>query len=212
MRLKHYFSKDENKRAEYIFNLIAPLYSKMNHSLGANYSKVIKTLKREIDIEGKKILDIGSGTGVWSAVYKNNGAGETLGVDFANKMVLESRKNYPNLNFMQGDAENLHQFEDNSFDIVTASYVIHGVTKEHRTKMLSEMKRVTRKHIVLHDFKGKTPLFVKFLEFMERSDYKHFKENICKELRIISPTVKSLNLKYGSGLYIVDVENKQSKP
>lgn len=207
MSIKKYFSKDENKRSEYIFNLIAPLYSKMNHSLGANYSKVIKTLKREINIEGKKILDIGSGTGVWSAVYEKNGAGETLGVDFANKMVLESRKNYPHLNFMQGDAENLHQFEDNSFDIVTASYVIHGVTQEHRTRMLSEMKRVSRKNIVLHDFKGDTPLFIRFLEFMERSDYKNFKENICDELRLISPKVKSVDLKYGSGLYIVDVSS-----
>ena len=207
MSIRNYFSKDENKRAEFIFNLIAPLYSKMNHSLGANYSKVIKTLKGEIDIEGKKILDIGSGTGVWLAVYKNNGAGEVLGVDFADKMVIESNKNYPNLNFMQGDAEDLHQFEDNSFDIVTASYVIHGVTQNHRNKMLSEMKRVSRKHIILHDFKGETPLFVRFLEFMERSDYKHFKLNICDELKTISNKVKSIKLKYGSGLYIIDVSN-----
>jgi len=195
MGLKHYFSKDENKRSEFIFNLIAPLYSKMNH----------KALKTEIDIEGKKVLDIGSGTGVWLAVIKKNGAGEVIGVDFAEKMVSESRKNYPNLNFMQGDAENLYQFDDNSFDIVTASYVIHGVTKSHRTKMLNEMKRVSRKYIVLHDFKGDTPLFVRFLEFMEKSDYKHFKENICDELKSISKKVKSIDLKYGSGLYIVDV-------
>jgi len=205
MSIKHYFSEDENKRAEYIFNLIAPLYSKMNHQLGVNYSKVIKTLKKEINIEGEKILDIGSGTGVWLSVYKNNGAGKVLGVDFAEKMVLESSKNYPDLNFIQGDAENLHQFDDNSFDIVTASYVIHGVTQKHREIMLKEMKRVSRKYIVLHDFKGKTPLFVRFLEFMERSDYKHFKKNICNELKSISTDVKSIDLKYGSGLYIVHI-------
>ncbi len=207
MSIKNYFSKDENKRSEYIFNLIAPLYSKMNHQIGTNYSKVIETLKNKIDIEGKKILDIGSGTGVWSAVYKNNGAGEVIGIDFAKKMVLESNKNYPNLNFMQGDAENLHQFEDNTFDIVTSSYVIHGVTQKHRNRMLSEMKRVSKKHIVLHDFKGKTPLLVRFLEFMERSDYKHFKVNICDELKSISTKVESVDLEYGNGLYIVDISS-----
>ena len=206
MSLKHYFSREENTRAKFIFNLIAPLYSKMNHQLGANYSKVIKTLKEELDIEGKKILDIGSGTGVWSAVYKNNGAGEVLGVDFAEKMIFESSKNYPKINFIQGDAENLYQFEDDSFDIVTASYVIHGVTVSHRDKILSEMKRVSRSHIVLHDFKGKTPIFIRFLEFMERSDYKSFKKNICNELRSISDKVKSIDMKYGSGLYIVDIK------
>ena len=209
MRIKHYFSKDENKRAEFIFNFIAPLYSKMNHSLGVNYTKIIKTLKKEIEIEGKKVLDIGSGTGVWSAVYKKHGAGEVLGIDFAKNMVSESNKNYPHLNFIQGDAENLHQLEDNTFDIVTASYVIHGVTQKHRTRMLSEMKRVSRKHIVLHDFKGETPLFVKFLEFMERSDYKHFKQNICNELKSISSKVETVELENGSGLYIVDISGQQ---
>ena len=206
MRIKHYFSKDENKRAEFIFNLIAPLYSKMNHSIGVNYTKVIKTLKQNIDIDGKKVLDIGSGTGVWSSVYKNNGAKEVLGIDFAKNMVSESNKNFPNIQFIEGDAENLHQIEDNSFDIVTASYVIHGVTQEHRTRMLNEMKRVSRKYIVLHDFKGDTPMFVRFLEFMEKSDYKFFKKNICNELKLLSPKVKSIDLAHGSGLYIIDVE------
>jgi ubiquinone/menaquinone biosynthesis C-methylase UbiE len=208
MKIKHYFSRDENKRSEFIFNLIAPLYSKMNHSLGVNYSKVIMKLKREIEIDGKKVLDIGSGTGVWSAVYKKHGAQEVLGIDFAENMVSESNKNYPDLEFIQGDAENLHQLEDNSFDIVTASYVIHGVTQKRRVKILSEMKRISRKYIVLHDFKGETPLFVKFLEFMERSDYKHFKQNICNELKSISSKVEAIDLEHGSGLYIINIENK----
>jgi ubiquinone/menaquinone biosynthesis C-methylase UbiE len=205
MKIKNYFSKDENKRAEFIFNLIAPLYSKMNHQLGANYSKIIKILKTKIDIEGLKVLDIGSGTGVWSAVYKNNGASEVLGVDFAEKMVIESQKNYPEINFMVADAENLNQIKDNSFDIVTASYVIHGVTQDRRAKMLSEMKRVASKYIILHDFIGKTPYFIRVLEFLERSDYKHFKQNICKELKAQFPKVESIEIKHGSGLYLIEV-------
>ena len=203
MGIKHYFSKDEDKRAEFIFNLIAPLYSKMNHQLGANYSKIIKILKTKIDIDNASVLDIGSGTGVWSAVYNKNGAGKVLGIDFADEMVNQSKKNYPELDFEKGDAKNLHQFSDNQFDIVTASYVIHGVTQEHRSQMLTEMKRVAKKHIVLHDFKGNTPLFIRFLEFMERSDYKHLKKNICNELNELSSEVESLEVNNGSGLYIV---------
>lgn len=204
MSIKNYFSKDENKRAEYIFNLIAPLYSKMNHQLGANYSKMIKILKSKIDIDNKLVLDIGSGTGVWSAVYKKNGASKVLGIDFAKKMVEQSKYNYPHIDFIHGDAENLQEIEDNSFDIVTASYVIHGVTEERRKKMLQEMKRVTRKYVVLHDFKGNTPYFIRLLEFMERSDYKHFKKNICIELNSLFKNVESIEVKYGSGLYIAE--------
>ncbi|MEN8137565.1 MAG: class I SAM-dependent methyltransferase [Bacteroidota bacterium] len=205
MKLKHYFSKDENKRAEFIFNLIAPIYSKMNHQLGVNYSKVIEVLKSKISIENMKVLDIGSGTGVWSSVYKDGGAGEVTGIDFADKMIQESRNNFPEINFMTADAENLHQIKDNSFDIVTASFVIHGVTQERREKMLSEMKRVSKRYIVLHDFIGRTPYFIRILEFLERSDYKHFKQNICNELKNQFTKVESVKVKYGSGLYIVEI-------
>jgi ubiquinone/menaquinone biosynthesis C-methylase UbiE len=207
MSLKDYFSKDEDKRSEFIFNLIAPFYSKMNHQLGINYTKIIRTLKTKINIDNTSVLDVGCGTGVWSAVFYNNGAKKVIGIDFAEEMLIESKKNYPYLNFTKGDAKNLYQFSDNSFDIVTASYVIHGVTQKHRWQMLSEMKRVAKNYIVIHDFKGNTPLFIQFLEFMERSDYKHFKKNICSELKELSENIESLEVNHGSGLYIVKVDD-----
>lgn len=177
----------------------------MNHQLGINYSKIINILKTKIEINELKVLDIGSGTGAWSAAYKNNGASKVLGVDFAKKMIIESKKNYPEIDFIIADAENLHQIKNNSFDIATASYVIHGVTKERRKKILSEMKRVSSKYIVLHDFVGKTPYYIRVLEFLERSDYKHFKQNICSELKEIFTEVESFEIDNGSGLYLCTI-------
>ncbi|MCK5824898.1 MAG: class I SAM-dependent methyltransferase [Ichthyobacteriaceae bacterium] len=205
MSIKYYFSKDQNKRAEFIFNLIAPIYARMNNFLGKGYVKIMKKLTSKIDINNKTVLDIGSGTGVWGASFLQHGAKSVKGIDFAEKMVYESSRDFPEIMFEIGDAEDLSSIDDNSFDIVTASLVIHGVTKDKREKILLEMKRVSKQYVVLHDFKGDTPHFVRILEFMERSDYKHFKSNICNELKDIFSKAESFQLPYGSGLYIMEI-------
>jgi len=202
MSIKNYFSKDPDKRALFIFSFIAGIYGKADTNLSKGFWESTKVLEEKIGIKGKTVLDIGSGSGAWSANFLRMGAEKVEGIDFAPKMVAQAQKNHPEIKFQQGNAENLSQFSDNSFDIVTASFVLHGVKKDKRAKMLLEMKRISKGHVVIHDFIGKTPLFVRFLEFMERSDYKNFKMNFCKELDEHFSETSSTSTRFGSGLYI----------
>ena len=202
MSILHYFSRDPNKRAKFIFNLIAPIYSKVDKHLADNFDKSIEILNSEIEIKNISVLDIGSGTGAWAAAFFRNGANPVSGIDFAEKMVLRSSEKHPEIKFFTGDAENLKEIPDNSYDIVTASYVLHGVKSDRRAKILSEMKRVSKKHVVIHDFMGKTPIFIRFLEFMERSDYKNFKKNFYSELDKFFTKKKNIYSNSGIGLYI----------
>jgi len=204
MSIFNYFSKDPNKRAKFIFDLIAPVYGLVDSYLVKSYSKSIDILKNEINLEGKSILDIGTGTGAWAAMFVGNNESKIHGIDISSKMLNNGKKKYPTINFAIGNAENLMGIEDNSFDIVTASYVVHGVKTNNRAKILSEMKRVSKKHVVLHDFIGKTPVFIRILEFFEKSDYKNFKENICKELELNFSEVKKTVSDYGTGLYFCE--------
>ena len=96
----------------------------------------------------------------------------------------------------------MSKLKDNSLDIVTASYVLHGVKKDRKEKILSEMKRVSKKNVVIHDFIGKTPVFIRFLEFMEKSDYKNFKQNFCNELKDKFSETHNIQTGHGNGLYI----------
>ncbi|MFH1000590.1 MAG: class I SAM-dependent methyltransferase [Bacteroidota bacterium] len=201
MGLLHYFSKDTDKRSKFIFNLIAPIYSYLSPSIEKTFSSAIKALNKEIPIEGKTIMDIGTGTGAWAANFLNAGAAKVVGLDFADKMLIKARMQNPGIEFYNANAENLHQFQDNSFDIVTASFVLHGVKQNSREAILKEMKRVARNYVVLHDFVGKTPFLIRILEFMERSDYKFFKLNICKELKMQFLTCSMVPVKYGTGIY-----------
>ncbi|MEA3443095.1 MAG: class I SAM-dependent methyltransferase [Bacteroidota bacterium] len=202
MSVFHYFSKDANKRAKFMFNTIAPIYGLVDKTLNDNYTKSIELLKLEIELDKKSVLDIGTGTGAWAAMFLKSKPTQIEGIDLSVKMLKESKKKYPDIFFSIGNAEDLKDFADDSFDIVTASYVVHGVKAVRRAKMLSEMKRVSKKHVVIHDFVGKTPIFVRFLEFIEKSDYKNFKANICNELKTIFAETKKIPSAHGSGLYL----------
>ena len=204
MGLQHYFSSDPDKRARFIFNFIAPIYGILGASVERNFESSMNAVENHISVKGKAVMDLGTGTGAWAANFKSRGASQVMGVDFAGKMLNQAKNNYPNMEFVQGDAENLEQFDDNSFDIVTASFVLHGVKEHKRANMLSEMRRVSRKHIVIHDFIGETPLFIRFLEFMERSDYKFFKQNFCSELKSHFGNAKKIPTKFGTGIYIAE--------
>jgi len=185
-----------------MFNLIAPIYGQVDDTLVKNYSNSIDLLDDEIGIEGKSVLDIGTGTGAWASMFLKKKATYVHGVDFSNNMLIESKKKYPEIEFSIGNAENLYEIKDNSFDIVTASYVVHGVKANRRAQILSEMKRISKKHVIVHDFNGRTPLFGRFLEFIEKSDYKNFKKNFCDEFKQFFKETKKVPSVNGSGLYI----------
>jgi len=206
MSIFNYFSKDPDKRAHFIFSLISSVYGRADRNLSKGFWDSTKELGKIIGVKNKTVLDVGCGSGAWSENFLRIGAKKVNGVDFVEKMVLQAKKKHPNIEFSIGNAENLNQYKDNSFDIVTASYVLHGMKIKQREKVLLEMKRISRKHVVIHDFIGKTPLFVRFLEFMEQSDYIFFKKNFNSEMKTYFTNTTKTATRYGSGLYIGEIE------
>ena len=207
MSIFHYFSSDSDKRSRFIFNTIASIYQKIDFSTSSHYLYAVAYINSEVGIAGKSVLDVGTGTGDWAAMFAKFGATEIHGVDFAKKMVSNGNIKHSTVNFSLGNAENLANFKDNSFDIVTASFVVHGVKQSKRAKILGEMARISKSHIILHDFLGKTPLFIKLLEFLEQSDYKHFKTNIKTELENLFSNATAFKIKKGTGIYISNLQN-----
>jgi len=202
MSFFHYFSKDGEKRARFIFNLIAPVYGLLDKQVARGFSKSINILSQNIDIAGSEVLDVGTGTGAWGSLFLQKGAKRVTGVDFSPAMIKQAKKNHSDMTFAIADAKDLHIFDDNSFDIVTASYVLHGTTRDMRERILSEMARVSRKYVVIHDFMGKTHFAVRILEWLERSDFVNFKKSFATEMRRFFDTTKEIETGGGSGLYI----------
>jgi ubiquinone/menaquinone biosynthesis C-methylase UbiE len=202
MAFINYFSKDADKRAKYIFNTLAIIFSKMDFVLKDRFDSSFKVITQEIDIEGKTVLDIGTGTGDWACKFVEHSAKEVHGLDFAKKMIARAKRKYPKVSFYCEDAKAIRNFQNKSFDIVTSSYVLHGMNKQARMEVLKEMKRLSKSIIIINDYYGKTPIFMKFLETMEKSDYKNFKKEITDELFSVFKNSKSFDLGKGHGLYI----------
>lgn len=74
------------------------------------------------EITGKKVLDVGAGTGRLSVeLYKKGGMVTAL--DISEKMLNELNKKNKNIATIAADAENM-PFNENSFDIVCAAFLI----------------------------------------------------------------------------------------
>ena len=202
MGIRNYFSKDEEKRAHFIFDLIAPLYGIIDKGTHEDFKKMADVLNRHISLHGKSVLDIGCGTGAWISMLNEYGLQNPTGADFTEKMLKIARQNHPDIDFVLQNGTQLSHFEDNSFDIVTATFVLHGMKAEKRSQVLYEMKRVARQQVVIHDYHGPTEPIARFLEFLEKSDYKNFKKQFATEMQEHFEKTLLLNGTKGRALYI----------
>jgi ubiquinone/menaquinone biosynthesis C-methylase UbiE len=71
------------------------------------------------NVPGRKLLEIGCGTGHWSRFFSNYGF-EVTGVDTSERMIkVAQNKDIPNASFQIADGHSL-PFADNSFDVTAA--------------------------------------------------------------------------------------------
>ncbi|MEH2564858.1 SAM-dependent methyltransferase [Bradyrhizobium sp. AZCC 2289] len=96
--------------------------------------------------KGLKVLDLGCGDGTTALPEARLGA-DVLGVDIAANLVaagnIRARKaGLANCRFQEGDASNLHEWKDNSFDLVVSVFGAMFAPKPF--DVAREMVRVTR--------------------------------------------------------------------
>src|SRR5262245_62891031 len=96
--------------------------------------------------KGLKILDLGCGDGTTALPAARLGA-DVLGVDIASNLVEEGNKRareegLTNFRFQEGDASNLHELKDHSFDHVVSIFGAMFAPKPF--DVAKEMVRVTR--------------------------------------------------------------------
>lgn len=94
-------------------------------------------------VEGKRVLDIASGTGYGSSILHANKAKNVIGVDISEEAISFSKKTYKadDLNFLVGSATSI-PVEDNSIDIVVSFETLEHLSGEDQTKFLKEIDRV----------------------------------------------------------------------
>ena len=202
MGIANYFSKDEDKRTQFTFNLIAPAYSILDKGTFNDFKIMAELLDDHYPLKGKSVLDLGSGTGSWISALNQHGLSQAVGADFSEKMIRQARQKHPEIEFYHQHGENLSAFDDNSFDVVTATFVLHGMKKEKRARVLNEMKRVARHRVIIHDFYNNRQLIVQLLEFLERSDYVYFQKHFKEEIKSFFTKTEIIKGENGNALYM----------
>jgi ubiquinone/menaquinone biosynthesis C-methylase UbiE len=95
---------------------------------------------------GERLLDVATGTGGLPRALAPRGARprEAVGLDRSASMLAVAAAHLPpDWSLLQGDAKHL-PFPDQSFDLVSASYLLHLLGPDHRIQVLTEIARVLR--------------------------------------------------------------------
>lgn len=129
------------KEARKRYNRLAPFYDLMEGLAEKRYSGWRQLLWSKV--EGKKILEVGVGTGKNFPYYPTKA--EITAIDFSEKMLSRAKEKAEDHNvkvdLRQMDVQTL-SFEDNTFDSVIATFVFCSVPDP--VKGLMEIKRVCK--------------------------------------------------------------------
>ncbi|PJG85753.1 class I SAM-dependent methyltransferase [Conservatibacter flavescens] len=97
------------------------------------------------DLHGKKLLDLGCGTGEHLSLYLQHGAMFVAGIDLSAAMLAKARSNLekfsqnpPHFLLQQLDMGDLAQLDAGEFDVITSSFAFHYV--QDFPKLLADIK------------------------------------------------------------------------
>jgi ubiquinone/menaquinone biosynthesis C-methylase UbiE len=118
-------------------------FTRIAESMRASGEALVSTLGIT---KGLKVLDLGCGDGTTALPEARLGA-EMLGVDIASNLVAAAKQrakeaSLTNCKFQEGDASNLHDLKDHSFDLVVSIFGAMFAPKPF--DVAKEMVRVTR--------------------------------------------------------------------
>jgi len=83
-------------------------------------------------IRDRSILDVGTGTGFWVAIWQREGAATVAGSDLVPAAVERLRGRFPGTDFTTTDIAENAPFPGSMFDVVTAMSVLHHIVDEGR--------------------------------------------------------------------------------
>jgi ubiquinone/menaquinone biosynthesis C-methylase UbiE len=115
-------------------------------------------INRDLDLlypiqAGRSVLDVGCGTGTRLAIYQNGGC-RVAGIEPSFSMLARARKKLGPLVDLRAESGAAMSFDDDFFDLVILTLVLHEITPGMRALVLEECKRVCKPNgaILLADY------------------------------------------------------------
>lgn len=162
-----------------LFNRIATPYRWFLASQTRSYAQCFELARSALpEPKGKTALDIGCGTGAFTAALRTEGW-DVEGIDAAENMLAKAAAH--GLRCTVVDILGDHDIPDKSYDLVTAAYVAHGMPLEDRIKFYQECRRISRGTVLFHDYTNDRNLLISIVEYLEDGDYFNFIKNVPAE-------------------------------
>jgi ubiquinone/menaquinone biosynthesis C-methylase UbiE len=101
---------------------------------------------KSANIQGKKLLDVGTGKGKTAYLAKDEFLCEVTSVDISPEKIKRAQRLHKNIRFLSADAGQL-PFDSGSFDAAICYNTLHH--SKGRSKIIDEMFRVARDKVVI---------------------------------------------------------------
>jgi SAM-dependent methyltransferase len=109
-------------------------------------NKWLEQIIYNLDIKDKYCLDFGCGVGSWIPFYLAKGARLT-GVDISAEAIQHCEASYPSGKFYRLHKNEILPFQDDSFDLVMATWVMQELCEsDELEKYLHEISRILKQH------------------------------------------------------------------
>lgn len=133
--------RDVSKSIQDSYRRIASEYKRKVKSHDLDHRFIEKFLSRFSP--GRKILDLGAGTGIVSNEIQENHQLDVTAVDLSKEMVDLAKHNYPGLKVIKMDLRKL-EFPSSSFDGVFANYSLIHISESDVPSALEEIRRILK--------------------------------------------------------------------
>ncbi len=176
------------------------------------YYEVLDRVRSFIDnVRGKKILDIGVGTGFLTYELYEEGA-EIVGIDFSKEMIEKAKEKMPRGVFFLHDINEGIPDEicNMRFDFIVSSYAMHHVDDESKLNFITSAKEILREggKIIIADVafqtaEGLEKCKTKHMGDWDEKEYYIVAEKLCKELNKCGLQCDHLQISSCAGVLVV---------
>lgn len=145
MQDQQYWDKywKENKNKETFFNGMVALARKYYFA-----KAFARFINNHFPVVGKKICEIGTGSGLTLAHLKKMGAAACVGIDYSAESITLAREMNPDCEFIKADAF-ATGLPDKQFDLIYSLGMLEHYNREDQRKLISEQKRLAKECVFI---------------------------------------------------------------